>query len=175
MPPKDSPRVVYYNINTTPDKKYVPVQGEILVNDEGDCRIGNGIDTWDNLPTIGNVTATPGAAPTDLALTIEEMASGMIEQNIDLIEKEQFDELYQLIFIDEVGIKITEMLQQAGIDPLPHLTNIPSYLRPDRDKDYYVWATTASSPHNTITMKDYSNVSNEFITWFEKWAEFEEE
>lgn len=173
MPPKDSCKVVYYNVNTIPDKKYVPVQGEILVNDEGDCRIGNGIDTWDNLPTIGNVTATPGAAPTDLALTIEEMASELIERNIDLIEKEQFDELYQLISIDEIGVKITEMLQQAGIDPLPHLTNIPSYLRSPIDKQY-IWATSASSPHNTITMKDYSTVSDELITWFEKWAEWED-
>lgn len=173
MPLKDSCKVVYYTINTAPDKKYVPAQGEILVNDQGDCRIGNGVDTWDNLPTISNVTATPGASPTALALTIEEMASAMIERNIDLIEKEQFDELYQLIFIDELGVKITEMLQQAGIDPLPHLTNIPYYLRPERDKQY-VWATS-SSHYNTITMKDYSTVSNELITWFEKWTDFEEE
>ena len=171
MPPKDSSKVVYYNVGTDPDKNYIPVMGEILVNDQGDCRIGNGIDTWDNLPTISNVSCT--GTIEDNALTVEEIAAGIIETNIELIEKERFDELYEQIWLDDVGVKLTEMLQQAGIDPLPHLTKIPSYLGPDRDKQY-VWATS-SPPYNTITINDYSTVSDELVTWFEKWTDFEED
>lgn len=48
-----------------------------------------------------------------------------IEQNIDLVDSNNFTELYSHCVSGERG-KLTEVLYECGIDPLEHMTEIPA-------------------------------------------------
>lgn len=50
-----------------------------------------------------------------------------VEENIDLIEDNRFEELYNLYELDTPVGELTHVFNEAGIDPLKYVQKIPSF------------------------------------------------
>lgn len=86
--------------------EYIPGTGEIIMDECQLMHIGDGVHRVTELPIISYFVSE------------QEMdAQTFLEQNIDLIEQEDFNELYRrmpLSIVDDV----TKILRECGINPL---------------------------------------------------------
>lgn len=102
-------------------RNHVPVAGEVcLVTDTGTLKIGDGIHSIEELPEISYTS--------DTKPIITERAKRIIEENIELIEQNEFNELYDKLFSD-VQREVTVALLSAGIDIKTHLFPVPRAIR----------------------------------------------
>ena len=89
-----------------------------------------------------------------------EKVKEFIEDNIDQIENNQFELLYGIAYTyleGKTGI-FTKVLNDAGIDPLPHLTEIPGY--------YLAWTDTKyfEIPNNVQLISEFAFAFTEIKT-----------
>ena len=62
-----------------------------------------------------------------MVLNMEKQVENVIVSNPDLIENNEFQELYRRLHDTSYSRDLTEVLMQAGINPTPYFTSIPPY------------------------------------------------
>lgn len=170
----------------TYDKQYwqretrnmVPVAGEIcLVTDTGTVKIGDGIHSIEDLPEI--------SCTYDTKPVLTERAKRIIEENIELIEQNEFNELYDKLLPD-VQREVTVALLSAGIDIKTHLFPVPTVIRDilgldkdvDSTKTRTVYCDKLSSKWNLEQQEIIDNLYKKILTTTHvphKWFDFTEE
>lgn len=111
----------------------VPQAGEIIMDATSQkLKIGDGNTDLKDLPWV--------EYGIDLAKeesSLSRTARMFIENNIDLIENNDYDTLYSHIATPSLAQEVTRALLKADLNPKPYLTNIPSsikhILEPDED------------------------------------------
>ena len=111
----------------------VPQAGEIIMDATSNkVKIGDGKSHLKDLAWV--------ALGLDLAReesSLSRTARMFIENNIELIENNDYDTLYSRIATPALAQEVTRALLKADLNPKPYLTNIPSsikhILEPDED------------------------------------------
>lgn len=103
----------------------VPVAGEVIMDATSNrVKIGDGKSSLKDLPWVKlNI---------DLAneeSSLSHTARMFIENNIDLIENNDYDTLYSHIATPGLAQEVTRALLKADLNPKPYLTNIPDSIR----------------------------------------------
>ena len=103
----------------------VPIVGEIIMDVETNkLKIGDSKTTIKDLPWV-YYTIDSAKEKSSLSLT----AKIFIENNIELIDNNDYDTLYSLIATPALAQEITRALLKAGLNPKPYLSNIPKSIR----------------------------------------------
>ena len=114
---------------------FVPLAGEIIMDATSNkVKIGDGKSHLKDLPWV--------ALGIDLAKeesSLSRTARMFIENNIDLIENNDYDTLYSRIATPALAQEITRALLKADLNPKSYLTNIPSSIEYILEPDE-VWA-----------------------------------
>ena len=103
----------------------VPVAGEIIMDATSNkLKVGDGKHHIKDLPWVD----------LDIGLAKEESslsrtARMFIENNIELIDNNDYDTLYSHIATPALAQEVTRALLKAELNPKPYLTNIPSSIR----------------------------------------------
>ena len=153
------------------DGIFVPAAGEV-VKEQGTnkIKIGDGKTDFANLPYVDD-------NPSERKDAISPRVKKFIEENIVLIENDDYDTLYSQITNPLFAREVTVELFKSGLNPKPHVSKIPagcasvfyyegedpnetnkqrgwaniSY--PNRGKTQYTWITTA--PNNGQHWDEY--------------------
>lgn len=117
----------------------VPVVGELIMDTTfSNVKIGDGVTAIKDLPWVD--------LGLDLAkeeLSLSRTARMFIENNIDLIENNDYDTLYSHIATPALAQEVTRALLKADLNPKPYLTNIPNSIRHILEP-YDVWVEDTS-------------------------------
>ena len=102
----------------------VPVAGEIIMDaTTNKLKVGDGKTAIKDLPWVEyNDSAKEESS-------LSRTARMFIENNIELIENNDYDTLYSHIATPALAQEVTRALLKADLDPKPYLTNIPSSIR----------------------------------------------
>ena len=104
----------------------VPAAGEIVIEQGSNkIKIGDGKTNFANLPYV------EGNPPEN---KLSDRARELIENNIDLIERNEYDAFYNEIHDVELAREVSKALFKAGLNPKPYVTTIP---RGCQDVFYY--------------------------------------
>ena len=125
----------------------VPVDGEIIM------------DATSNKVKIGDgKTAIKDLSWVDLGIDLAKEESSLsrtarmfIENNIELIENNDYDALYSLIATPALAQEVTRALLKAELNPKPYLSKIPLSIRHLLEPDD-VWAEDTSSLYTKSEM-----------------------
>ena len=103
----------------------VPVAGEIIMDATSNkLKIGDGVTAIKDLPWVD--------FGLDLAKeesSLSRTARMFIENNIELIENNDYDTLYSLIATPALAQEVTRALLKADLNPKPYLSKIPQSIR----------------------------------------------
>ena len=117
----------------------VPVAGEIIMDATSNkLKVGDGKTAIKDLPWVDYSV--------DLAKeesSLSRTARMFIENNIELIENNDYDTLYSCIATPALAQEVTRALLKADLNPKPYLTKIPSSIRHILEPDE-VWAEDTS-------------------------------
>ena len=103
----------------------VPVAGEILMDATSNkVKIGDGKS---HLKDLARVDLGLDLAKEESSLS--RTARMFIENNIELIENNDYDTLYSHIATPALAQEVTRALLKADLNPKPYLTNIPRSIR----------------------------------------------
>ena len=91
---------------TMSNANFYPARGEILIDETGRVKVGDGIHGYQDLPYVGTA-----------GFDIELDAKTFIEQHVDLIEQNKFNDLYRIMPLSLVD-EVTSILHDCGIDIL---------------------------------------------------------
>ena len=117
----------------------VPVAGEIIMDaTTNKVKIGDGKSHLKDLPWVD--------FGVDLAKeesSLSRTARMFIENNIELIENNDYDALYSHIATDALAQEVTRALLKADLNPKPYLSKIPNSIRHILEP-YDVWIEDTS-------------------------------
>ena len=103
----------------------VPIAGEIIMDATSNkLKVGDGKTAVKDLPWVDYSV--------DLAKeesSLSRTARMFIENNIELIENNDYDTMYSHIATPALAQEVTKALLNAGLNPKPYLTNIPSSIK----------------------------------------------
>lgn len=117
----------------------VPVAGELFMDTTiSKLKVGDGKTAIKDLPWVDY-----GVDLAKEESSLSRTARLFIENNIDLIEHDDYDTLYSRIATPALAQEVTRALLKADLNPKPYLTNIPSSIRHILDPDE-VWAEDTS-------------------------------
>ena len=117
----------------------VPVAGEIIMDAiTSNLKIGDGKTGIKDLPWV-NCKVDSGKEESSLSCT----ARMFIENNIELIENNDYDTLYSLIATPALAQEVTRALLHADLNPKPYLSKIPQSIRHILEPDK-IWAEDIS-------------------------------
>ena len=103
----------------------VPVAGEIIMDATSDkVKIGDGKSHLKDLPWVDLGLDLAKEEP-----KLSRAARMFIENNIELIENNDYDTLYSHIATPALAQEVTRALLKADLNPKPYLTNIPNSIR----------------------------------------------
>lgn len=114
----------------------VPLAGEIVVEQNTNkIKVGDGKTTFKDLAYIDHVIEV------DLAeeLSLSRTGRMFIENNINLIENNDYDTLYSHIATPALAQEVTRALLKADLNPKPYLSKIPQSIRHILDEAKEVW------------------------------------
>ena len=111
----------------------VPVAGEIIMDATSNkLKVGDGKTAIKDLPWVDY-----GVDLAKQESSLSHTARMFIENNIDLIENDDYDTLYSRIATPALAQEVTRALLKADLNTKPYLTNIPSsnrhILEPEED------------------------------------------
>lgn len=142
----------------------VPVAGELIM-DATSCRvkIGDGKTAIKDLSWVD----------LDIDLAKEESnlshtARVFIENNIELIENNDYDTLYSHIATPDLAQEVTIALLKADLNPKPYLTNIPSSIRHILEPEE-VWAEDTSSLYTKAELDSMMKYSQADMSVIDEW------
>lgn len=103
----------------------VPQAGEIIMDATSNkVKIGDGKSHLKNLPWV-NLSVDSNKEESNLSRT----ARMFIENNIDLIDNNDYDTLYSRIATPALAQEVTRALLKADLNPKPYLSKIPQSIR----------------------------------------------
>ena len=103
----------------------VPVAGELIMDATSNkLKVGDGKTAIKDLPWV-DYTIDSAKEESTLSRT----ARMFIENNIELIENNDYDTLYSHIATPALAQEVTRALLKADLNPKPYLTNIPRSIR----------------------------------------------
>lgn len=111
----------------------IPVAGEVIMDATSNkVKIGDGKTAVKDLQWVDY-----GIDLAKEESSLSRTARMFIENNIELIENNDYDTLYSHIATPALAQEVTRALLKADLNPKPYLTNIPSSIRhilePDED------------------------------------------
>ena len=137
----------------------IPVAGEVIMDATSDkVKIGDGKSHLKDLPWVD----------LDLDLAKEESslsigAKAFLEDNIDLIDNNDYDTLYSRIATPALAQEITIALLKADLNPKPYLSKIPQSIKHilELEED---WSEDPSRPYTKreIDLKIQTQLYAEF-------------
>ena len=126
----------------------VPNAGETLMDATSyKLKRGDGKTSLKDLPWVDIVGVDLAKEESSLSRT----ARVFIENNIDLIEKNDYDTLYSRISTPALAQVVTKELLAADIDPKPYLSKIPQSIRHILEPNN-VWKNDTSKLYTTSEM-----------------------
>lgn len=119
----------------------VLVAGELVMDiDSNKIKIGDGRTAIKDLPWVYLGLDLATKQETSLSRT----ARMFIENNIDLIDNNDYDTLYSRIATPALAQEVTKALLKADLNPKPYLSNIPNSIRHILEPED-VWEEDATS------------------------------
>lgn len=103
----------------------VPLAGEIIMDvTTNKLKVGDGKTAIQDLPWVdyGNDSAKEES-------NLSRTARMFIENNIELIENNDYDTLYSKIATPALAQEVTRALLKADLNPKPYLSNIPNSIK----------------------------------------------
>ena len=117
----------------------VPLAGEIIMDATSNkLKVGDGKTAVKDLPWVDY-----GVDLAKEESSLSRTARMFIENNIELIENNDYDTLYSHIATPALAQEVTRALLKAELNPKPYLTNIPSSIRHILEPDN-VWIEDTS-------------------------------
>lgn len=103
----------------------VPVAGEIIMDATSNkLKIGDGVTAIKDLPWVDY-----GVDLAKEESSLSRTARMFIENNIELIENNDYDTLYSHIATPALAQEVTRALLKADLNPKPYLSKIPSSIK----------------------------------------------
>ena len=103
----------------------IPVAGDIIIDATSNkVKIGNGKSHLKDLPWV-SLSVDSNKEESSLSRT----ARMFIENNIDLIENNDYDTLYSRIATPALAQQVTRALLKADLNPKPYLSKIPQSIK----------------------------------------------
>ena len=103
----------------------IPVAGEIIIDATSNkVKIGDGKSHLKDLPWV-SLSVDSNKEESSLSRT----ARMFIENNIELIENNDYDTLYSRIATPALAQEVTRALLKADLNPKPYLSNIPNSIK----------------------------------------------
>ena len=103
----------------------VPVAGEIIMDATSNkLKVGDGKTAIKDLPWVN-----PDIGLAKEESSLSRTARMFIENNIELIEKNDYDTLYSRIATPALAQEVTRALLKAELNPKPYLGKIPQSIR----------------------------------------------
>ena len=116
----------------------VPVAGEIIMDATSNkLKVGDGKTAIKDLPWVYGVDLAKEES------SLSRTARMFIENNIELIENNDYDTLYSHIATPALAQEVTRALLNADLNPKPYLSKIPNSIRHILEPDE-VWAEDTS-------------------------------
>ena len=104
----------------------VPVAGEIIMDaTTNKLKVGDGKTAIKDLPWVAALGLDLAKEESNLSRT----ARMFIENNIELIENNDYDTLYSHIATPALAQEVTRALLKADLNPKPYLSKIPNSIR----------------------------------------------
>lgn len=114
----------------------VLVAGEIIMDATSNkLKIGDGVTAIKDLPWVDYIVKEESS--------LSRTARMFIENNIELIENNDYDTLYSHIATPALAQEVTRALLKADLNPKPYLSKIPQSIRHILEPDE-VWAEDTS-------------------------------
>ena len=103
----------------------IPVAGEVIMDATSNkVKIGDGKSHLKDLPWVDLGLDLAKEEP-----KLSRAARMFLENNIELIDNNDYDTLYSRIATPALAQEVTRALLKADLNPKPYLTNIPSSIR----------------------------------------------
>lgn len=144
----------------------VPLAGDIIMDvTSNKVKIGDGKSHLKDLPLV-----TLGVNLSREESSLSRTARMFIENNIDLIENNDYDTLYSHIATPALAQEVTRALLKADLNPKPYLSNIPNSIRHILEP-YDVWIENTSRLYTKSEMDaalEYMDYADEHSTKYDK-------
>lgn len=142
----------------------VPQAGELIMDvTTNKLKIGDGKTAIKDLPWVDfSIDSTNDES------SLSHTARMFIENNIELIENNDYDTLYSHIATPALAQEVTRALLKADLNPKPYLTNIPSSIRHILEPDE-VWAEHTSRLYTKAELDSMMQYSQADLSTIDAW------
>ena len=127
----------------------VPLNGELIMDATSNkLKVGDGKTAIKDLPWVDFDLGIDSAKEES---SLSRTARMFIENNIELIENNDYDTLYSHIATPALAQEVTRALLKADLNPKPYLSKIPQSIKHILEPDE-VWAEDTSSLYTKSEM-----------------------
>lgn len=142
----------------------VPITGEIIMDaTTNKLKVGDGKTAIKDLPWVDFGI---DVAKEDSSLS--RTARMFIENNIELIENNDYDTLYSPIATPALAQEVTRALLKADLNPKPYLSKIPRSIRHFLEPDE-VWAEDTSRLYTKAELDSMMQYSQADLSVIDEW------
>ena len=142
----------------------VPLAGEIIMDATSNkLKVGDGKTAVKDLPWVDY-----GIDFAKEESSLSRTARMFIENNIDLIENDDYDTLYSRIATPALAQEVTRALLKADLNPKPYLTKIPNSIRHILEPEE-VWAEDTSRLYTKAEVDAMMQYSQADLSMIDEW------